>query len=328
MAFAQTKPWLDLQFSAAQARLIFTGDVGTVYSIQFANGLSPTNPWKIRTLLQTQAGTNIWSDPSTPATGLGLYRAVSVAAPANPNLVFIRPGTFTMGSPNNEAERTADETQHTVTITHGFWIAKYLVTQADYLSLMATNPSYFNAVLTRPVEQVSWYDASNYCALLTAKELASGRIPTNFAYRLPTEAEWEYACRAGTTTAFYLGPSLTSGMANFDGFREYDASVGTTYNPNGFQLHRTIAVGSYTPNPWGLYDMAGNVWEWCQDWYGPYDNGNVTDPQGPSTGTHRVFRGGDWSNYGVSCRSAARGYGTPTKSFNFVGFRVVLALVQ
>ena len=121
--------------------------------------------------------------------------------------------------------------------------------------------------LRHPVEQVTWFDATNYCALLTERERLAGRLPEGYVYRLPTEAEWEYACRAGTTSAFHYGPALRSGMANFRGRYEYDSLVGTTENPAGIWLGRTTEVGSYAPNAWGLYDMHGNVWEWCQDWW-------------------------------------------------------------
>jgi sulfatase modifying factor 1 len=144
-------------------------------------------------------------------------------------------------------------------------------------------------------------------------------------YRLPTESEWEYADRAGTTTAFYLGSGLQSGQANFDGQHEYDASVGTINNPSGIYLQQTTAVGSYAANAWGLYDMIGNVEEWCQDWYGAYPGGSVTDPQGAVTGSYRVIRGGYWNNYGRYCRSAYRYYNNPDARSRYLGFRVVLA---
>ena len=191
--------------------------MGTVYSIQYATDLSPTNLWVDRTLLQAQGGGAVWTDPSAPSTGQRFYRAVSVPAPADTNLVFIQPGTFTMGSPTNEAERWWYEVQHSVTISRGFWMGKFLVTQGDYLAVVGSNPSYFTSAngysddLTRPVETVSWIDATNYCALRTQQERAGGLVPTNYVYRLPTESEWEYADRAGTTTAFYLGSSLHSG---------------------------------------------------------------------------------------------------------------------
>jgi formylglycine-generating enzyme required for sulfatase activity len=287
-----------------------------------------------RTLLQAQGASNGWTDPSAPSRGQRFYRAVSLPAPADTNLVFIQPGSFTMGSPTNEAERWPDEVQHFVTISRGFWMGKYLVTQRDYLSVAGSNPSFFNGIkngvdygidLTRPVESVSWFDATNYCTQLTQQERAAGRIPTNCVYRLPTEAEWEFACRAGTRTAFYLGRGLNSGQANFDGRYEYDSSVGSITNASGIHLDRTTPVGSYAANGWGLYDMAGNVWEWCQDWYGPYPAGSVTDPQGAVTGSYRLIRGGYWFIDAVYCRSAYRSYYYPGFSYDYFGFRVLLA---
>jgi formylglycine-generating enzyme required for sulfatase activity len=331
-ATAQPRPSLGLQFSAGQPTLSLTAEVGTVYSIQHATGLFSTNLWVDRTLLQAQRPSNVWTDPSAPSTSQRFYRAVSVAAPADTNLVFIQPGTFTMGSPTNEAERSSDEVQHNVTISRGFWMEKYLVTQGDYLGVVGSNPSYFTSAngysedLTRPVEEVSWYDATNYCGLRTQQERAAGLIPTNYVYRLPTESEWEYVARAGTRTAFYLGSGLNSGQANFDGQHEYDASVGTIYNPNGILLGQTTAVGSYAANGWGLYDMIGNVWEWCQDWYGVYPGGSVIDPQGPVAGSTKVFRGGRWGIDAVLCRSAFRvSDRDPGYRSERVGFRVVLA---
>ena len=240
-----------------------------------------------------------------------------------------------MGSPASEAERYGDETQHTVTLTQGFYMGQYLVTQADYLAVMGNNPSYFTTEdwygnpialdLSRPVEQVSWNDATAYCAALTAREQAAGRLAAGWVYRLPTESEWEYACRAGTTTAFYCGSALRSGMANFYGYEEYDASVGDVYNPNGIYLACTTPVGSYQPNAWGLYDMAGNVWEWCRDWYGGYPTGSVSDPTGPASGSSRVIRGGGWYYIAWYCRSAYRYHYSPSLRYNGLGFRVVLA---
>jgi formylglycine-generating enzyme required for sulfatase activity len=209
-----------------------------------------------------------------------------------------------------------------------------LVTQGDYLAVVGSNPSYFTSAngysddLTCPVEQVSWFDVTNYCALRTQQEQAGGLIPTNYAYRLPTESEWEYADRAGTTTAFYLGSGLHSGEANFNGPYEYDASVGTIINDSGVWLHQTTAVGSYAANGWGLYDMIGNVFEWCQDWYGAYPAGSVTDPQGAASGSKRVYRGGGWASDATYCRSAPRYYVGGDPSFGggrATGFRVVLA---
>jgi formylglycine-generating enzyme required for sulfatase activity len=331
-ASAQPRPSLGLRFSAGQPTLSLTGAVGTVYSIQSATNLSAATFWTDRTLLHAQDPSNVWTDPSAPTPGQRFYRAVSVAAPADTNLVFIQPRPFTMGSPTTEAERSPNELQHTVTISRLFWMGKYLVTQGDYLAVVGSNPSYFSKAngssddLTRPVETVSWNDATNYCALRTQQERAGGLIPTDYVYRLPTESEWEYACRKGTTTAFYLGSSLHSGQANFDGQLEYDASVGTINNFSGVYLGKTTPVGSYAANGWGLYDMIGNVQEWCQDWYGAYPAGSVTDPQGAASGLWRVRRGGSWHDGARYCRSAARYYTDPVNgSFSNVGFRVVLA---
>src|SRR6266571_3362357 len=236
-AAGQTRPSLGLGFSAGQPRLSLTGQVGTVYSIQYATGLYSTNLWVDRTLLQVQGASNVWTDPSAPTPGQGFYRAVSVAAPADTNLVFIQPGTFTMGSPTSEAERDSDEVQHHVTISRGFWMGKFLVTQGDYLAVMGSNPSYFNGVqngtdygtdLTRPVEEVSWTDAINYCAKRTQQEVPAGLIPAGSHYRLPTEAEWEYACRAWISTRFYYGDD--AGYADLTNYAWYlDNSGGETH---------------------------------------------------------------------------------------------------
>jgi formylglycine-generating enzyme required for sulfatase activity len=236
-----------------------------------------------------------------------------------------------MGSPTNEVDRSSTEgPQMVVSISRGFWMGKYEVTQQEYISVTATNPSYYNGDrsgppwndvdygtdLTRPVELVSWNDAVNYCVLLTTQERDAGRIPFNWIYRLPTEAEWEYACRAGTTTRFYYGddPGYTN-LANYAWYFE---------NSDGM----THPVGELLLNAWGLYDMAGNVWEWCQDWYGPYPGGSLTDPKGPATGTHRVWRGGSWFYIGRYCRSARRFNHLPTYVYEGLGFRVVLAPAQ
>ena len=204
-----------------------------------------------------------------------------------------------MGSPTNE------------TLTRSFFLGRYEVTQGEYLSVIGTNPSNFPGDTNRPVEQVSWNDATNYCAQLTARERLAWRLPAGWTYRLPTEAEWEYASRAGSTNRFSYGddPDYTQ-LANY---AWYSANSGGT----------THAVGGKLPNRWGLYDMSGNVWEWCSGWYGNYLGGSVTDPQG--SGSLRGLRGGGWGSGDRYCRSAERHNLAPSDRGNTVGFRVVLA---
>src|SRR5215510_10182315 len=249
-ALAQTPPRLDLQLYAG---LSITGAVGTVYSVEYVTDLAQTNntsAWRSLEFLQLPASPYLWADKSVPATGKRFYRAVAFTAPTN--LVFIPPGTFRMGSPTNDEEGP----QTAVTISRGFWVGKYEVTQGEYLTVMGTNPSGFKGDTNRPVETVSWFNATNYCGKLTQRERAAGRIATNSVYRLPTEAEWEYACRAWTSTRFSYGddPDYTS----LSDYAWYDSNSGGTTHP----------VGQKLPNPWGLYDMHGNVWKWVAD---PFD---------------------------------------------------------
>lgn len=236
------------------------------------------------------------------------------------DMIWIEPGTFVMGSPSNELGRYSDETQHTVTLTKGYWLGKYEVTQAQYQTVMGSNPSNFKGD-NLPVEDVSWYDANNFCAKLTAQEKAAGRLPEGYEYTLPTEAQWEYACRAGTTTALNSGKNLTQEYDNCPNLGE----VGWYTSNSGSKTHE---VGQKKPNEWGLYDMHGNVWEWCKDWYGSYSTGAVTDPVGPSTGSRRVIRGGSWYFNANYCRSAYRYYDFPDNDYYDFGFRAVLSLVK
>jgi len=217
-----------------------------------------------------------------------------------------------MGSPSTEQDRDSNEGPQThVTISKGFWMSKYEVTQQEYQAVMGTNPSKNTGDERRPVENVAWTDASNYCDELTAHERAAGRLPERHAYRLPTEAEWEYCCRAGTTTRFGYGDD--SSFTQLGEYACYDSNSSNAAAP----------VGGKEPNAWGLYDMHGNVWEWCWDWYGTYPGGNVLDPRGPTTGSHRVIRGGSWYVFGCDCRSAYWDRFSP--DYTLAGFRPVLA---
>ena len=331
--WSQTPAGLDLQFSNGYARLDVSGAASNACTVQYATNLGQPNPWHYQANFLLTNSPALFLDTNQSGSSLHLYRVFTQQLPTNvvplTNMIWISSGTFTMGSPTNEALRSADETQHTVTLSQGFFMGRHPVTQGNYLALMGSNPSFFTTNngyvqnLHLPVEQVDWNDATNYCAQLTQQESLAGRLPAGWSYRLPTESEWEYACRAGTTTALYYGNELQSGMANFDGRYEYDSTLGTINNPSVTNLTQTTGVGSYEANAWGLSDMCGNVMEWCLDWYGTYPSGSVIDPQGPVTGTYHVIRGGSWSYQGVYCRSAQRGdaFGT----FDFVGFRVVLA---
>ena len=322
-ASAQTSAELEIQIYAG---LTINGAVGAVYAIEYAPELAQTNNWCCLEFLQLPATNYLWTDTSASATAHRFYRAVATGPT---NLVFIPPGTFRMGSPTNEAGRFGDEGPQTaVTLTKGFYMGKFEVTQREYLAVIGNNPSFFNGGthgtdLNRPVEQVSWDDATNYCSARTQQEAALGMIPATH-YRLPTEAEWEYACRAWTSTAFYLGSGLHSKQANFNGLYEYDSVRGDISNPGGVFLETTTPVGSYAPNDWGLYDMIGNVFEWCQDWWSPtYPGGSVIDPQGTDSPSSRVLRGGGWLNRVFHCRSARRFH--DAEANNDIGFRVVLS---
>ena len=246
---------------------------------------------------------------------------IPLSGTVNLDMIWIKPGTFMMGSPEDELCRDGDETQHQVTLTKGYWLGKYEVTQAQYEAVMGTNPSYFKGA-DLPVEKLSWYDAKDFCTKLTAKEKAAGRLPEGYEYTLPTEAQWEYACRAGTTTALNSGKNL-SDEADEEECPEMD-EVGWYYYNSDEMTH---PAGQKQPNAWGLYDMHGNVFEWCLDWYGDYPASPVTDPTGPTTGDYRVLRGGSWYFYASSCRSAYRYEGRLVNYNDNYGFRVALAPV-
>jgi formylglycine-generating enzyme required for sulfatase activity len=234
-------------------------------------------------------------------------------------------GTFRMGSPAGEVGHVHNEGPVEVTLSRGFWIGKTEVTQSQWQKVMGTglwdqkrkggigeirgegpdHPMYF----------VTYTEATEFCSKLTASERAAGRPPAGWDYRLPTDAQWEYACRAGTTTATAFGDRLGSHQANFAGDCPYN---GASPGPNH---GATVPVGSYTPNAWGVLDMHGNVWEWCRDWYADSLAGGH-DPEGPPSGAVRLNRGGAWCNIGAACRSAGRAGLGPEVRYDFLGFRV------
>ena len=253
------------------------------------------------------------SGPASPAPGSSGSRETITVSSIGYKMVYLEPGTFMMGSPSSEPGRHGGETRHRVTLTKGFYIGATEVTQGQWKKMMGSNPSE-NPGDDCPVEQVSWEDCQQFIQKLN-------RLEGTDKYRLPTEAEWEYACRAGSETAYCFG----SGAGQLDQYAWYDD------NSRG----RAHPVGLKKPNAWGLYDMHGNVLEWCQDWYdgGIYPSGSVTDPTGPSSGIWlllrappRVCRGGSWGgswNYDAKdCRSAVRYTGSPGDRYDFLGLRL------
>jgi formylglycine-generating enzyme required for sulfatase activity len=295
----------------------FQATAGKTYPIQFSLDLMN---WTLLTNA-VGAGGDLWIEDPNASQSQQRYYHVGITLTPITNMVLIRPGTFVMGSPDSELDRSTNEGPQTVvTLTRSFWIGKFEVTQHEIVALTGTNNAIFEAAIL-PVDFTSWNIATNYCETLTAAERAAGRLPVGYRYRLPTEAEWEYACRAGSTNAVAVGvgTSLSSAQANFDGGFPYGGA------PAGLFRNWTTPGGTFAANAWGLCDMHGNVSEWCLDYYGPYPGGAVTDPTGPTTGTTRVIRGGNYASPGKNCRSAKRDSRSQTLRNFGQGFRVVLA---
>ncbi len=241
------------------------------------------------------------------------------------DMVWVAPGQFTMGSTHEVKEgptlgiggrfftnvvtgASIEERPHDVTLSKGYWLGSTEVTQGQWESVMGNNPSNFKGS-DLPVDTVSWEDAMSFCRKLTERERSAGRLPAEMAYTLPSEAQWEYACRAGTSGAY---------AGDLDAMGWYSSNSGD----------RTHPVGTKCANAWGLYDMHGNVWEWCSDWYGAYPSGSVVDPSGASSGSNRVFRGGGFRGNAWICSSANRNSGSPGSRDHFLGFRLALRPVQ
>ncbi|MCP5241892.1 MAG: formylglycine-generating enzyme family protein [Burkholderiales bacterium] len=221
---------------------------------------------------------------------------------------WCEPGVFLMGSPENEPERNSDELQHKVTLTKGFWIADTPVMQALWQVVMGENPSKFKGD-ERPVEMVSWHETQQFIDKMNG-------LKAELKLCLPSEAQWEYACRAGTTTPFSWGDQIDSKLVNFDGNYPYNDGSNSEYR------EQTVNVKELPCNDWGLYQMHGNVWEWCQDWHGDYPSRPVTNPQDPGTVGKRVLRGGSWFADGRYCRSAYRIGLVPSLRYAYTGFRL------
>lgn len=285
------------------------------------------------------------------------------------NMVWISPGSFTMGSPVSEPGHKTDESPQTeVTITKGYWLGKTEVTIGQWQVVMQeTLKDHVNKMLhdetvydfggqkkklrefmnfnindperimanendSIPMYFVSWDDAMEFCDKLTEQEKAYGRIPEGYHYVLPTEAQWEYACRAGTTTSSFAGDIIMQGRTAgvLDSISWYNGNSGINYI--GKKLGNSGAgprnAGEKKPNPWGLQDMPGNIWEWCFDWYGPYPGGKVTDPVGPGTGTARINRGGSWGSGANDSRSANRARNPQAEKSAYRGFRIALCTIN
>jgi formylglycine-generating enzyme required for sulfatase activity len=224
-------------------------------------------------------------------------------------LRWIPPGEFHMGSPEDEPERDDNERQHRVKLTRGFWLAETACPQALWQAVMGENPSRVQGE-ELPVAQVSWEEVKKFCSKLN--ERVSG-----LQARLPSEAEWEYTCRAGTETPFWWGYELVTELANYDGNYPYHNG------PRGEFRQKTLPVKYFEPNPWGLYQMHGNVYEWCEDWHGEYPEAEVqVDPVGPERGFDRVYRGGSWAGGGRWLRAAYRSIWQPGVRLDDRGFRL------
>ncbi len=249
--------------------------------------------------------------------GVPVEKSVDIAEGVKMDFMLIPAGTFFMGSSTTEYKRDRNEgPAHDITISKPYYLGKFEVTQKQW------NSFFEGTVFARkefefpgdnmPVETVSGFEAEKFLMDLSSK--------LNMKFRLPTEAEWEHACRAGTQTPFYTGETISTSHANYDGSKVYKNGV------KGLELKQTVDVGMYPPNPFGLYDMHGNVWEWCKDWYDGsfYKESPGTDPTGPPSGSNRIIRGGCWKSHPTKCRSAERDYHNPSKSEELIGFRVLL----
>ena len=246
------------------------------------------------------------AQPATSGVTGAQEQANHIIADLALELLWIKPGTFMMGTSDDERPGKAESPQTKVTLSRGFWLGKTEVTQAQYEAIMRNNPSTFTTIgPNAPVERVSWIDAMKFCETLTERERAAGRLPDGYVLSLPTEAQWEYAARAGTKGDYSRNPETMS------------------WN-NGNSGNTTHVVATKEPNPWGLYDMSGNVLEWCYDWYGDYPGSAVTDPSGPGRGYYRIARGGSWRQDIHVGRSAARAGGSAGRLDYTLGFRLAL----
>ena len=285
-SYAQTnggQPLLGVQLYAG---ITITGTPGVAHSIEYTTNLMSLNSWRQLTNFNLPQSPYLLFDASSPATQKRFYRATALYSNVTPisNMVWIPSGTFTMGSPTNELGHQDNEGPQTqVTLTRGFWISRFEVTRREFGALMGFIPG-TGIYLDQPVDNLTWNQAVQYCTTLTSREVQAGRIPNTYSYRLPTEAQWEYAARSETSTRFFFGddPSYTM-LPNY------------AWNTEGSEpLH---IVGGKLPNAWGLHDVYGNAGEMCIDYYDLYPGGSVVDWTGPPFNTFRVVRGA-WAKIG------------------------------
>lgn len=311
-----------------------TAPLGSVQEVQAASSPN-TNDWTTLGFVHVNSSPAYFTDTAAGAAKR-FYRSITVGL-EDTNLAWIPPGRFVMGSPTNEVGRaTSEGPQTTVTLTRGFLMGRFEVRNFDYIQIMGATPvddSSLSNYLARPVRKVTWVQATNYCALRTVADFAAGKIPAGWAYRLPTEAEWEYACRAGTTNAFYYGNELRSDkllgvQAIFNGNYPYPPGA-LTDTPVAYTAPQV--VGQLMPNAFGLYDMHGNESEWCLDNFTSpalpaYPGGSVTNYVFAGGPIYAIVRGGWWVSHGEFCRSAARSMSSANQALgDETGFRVVLA---
>ncbi len=297
--------------STGVVQVSFAAATGTLYRLCQSRDLAN---WKVRQTRPAAEEVLRFTLPMDEPVNVFFQVEVVPIRPLE-TMVWIEPGEFIMGSPPDEVGRYLDKEEPLthVILTRGYWMCKYEVTQGEYEAVVGFNPSLFKGDPQRPVEDVTWFNAVEYCTKLTARERQAGNLPDGFEYRLPTEAEWEYAARAGTTNRFSYGDDPDYQLLG--NYSWYTGNSGL----------RTHPVGQKLPNPWGLYDIHGNIFEWGLDWFGQLPGGTVMDYLGPDSGTDRIIRGGYWDSVPAFCRSAMRVHFIPTVRISYLGFRVVLA---
>ena len=265
--------------------------------------------------------TSVPLGPGGPSYKLGDTKEFTLPGGVKHTLIWCPPGTFTMGSPTEDVGHRDNENQVEVTLTKGFWLGQTVVTQAMWTAVMKTTPwieygneSSYKVGTNSPAVYVNHIAATAFCEMLSKLQLTAKRLPTGWKYAIPTEAQWEYACRAGTTTAYSYGDDIGQ-LRQYARFEKNANNIGEKY---------AHPVAQKKPNPWGLFDMHGNVWEWCVDWYGDQRVGG-TNPAGPASGSDRMMRGGSWFHSAEGCRSASRRKCDPSYRLYFLGFRLCLS---